>query len=112
MRGLAEPANELVQDFGMERLVIDALSFGIEMATPEICVICRQGERRRTDVQRVGVVNHRALAGRVIEQAFWHPHLQHALAGRRELAGLRERVPRAKPHGDNVARLELGCDPW
>lgn len=112
MRGLAEPANELVQDFGMERPVIDALAFGIKMATPEICVICRQGERRRTEVQRVGVVNHRALARGVIEQAFGHPQLQHALARRCELAGLRERIPRTKPHGDNVARLELGCDPW
>lgn len=89
----------------MERGEIDRLTFRIEMATPQRAIAMRGGERERTiaNVGGVLVVNHRALAGRIVDQTLGDPELEHARARRRVTGGLRERVPGAKSHTGRVA---------
>ena len=59
----------------MERGKVDGFTFGIEVPAQErrsgmtACV----GQRGRADVGGVGVVDHRALAPRVVEEAVDQP---------------------------------------
>ena len=77
----------------------------LEVATQELASGELGGERGRTRA-RVGgvlVVDHRALAGRIVDEAMGEPQLEHAFARRRVRGGLGERVPGTKPHVDKVA---------
>ena len=77
----------------------------LEVAAQKVAPRELGGERGRTRA-RVGgmlVEHHRALAGRIVDEPVGEPQLEHALAGRCVIAGLGERVPRAKPHPYKVA---------
>ena len=65
-------------------------------------VLRRQGERGRPHVLGVGVVDHRALAARVVEQPLGQSELEDPGARGRVIPGLRERVPQAEAHGESV----------
>ena len=66
-----------------------------------------QGERRRTDVRDVGVVDHRALAARVVEEALREAELEDPGGRRCVIPGVAERVPRAEAHGESVLSLSM-----
>jgi len=101
----------------MERGEIDRLAFRIEMAAPQRAAGMRGGERERTiaDVGGVLVVDHRALAARIVDQPLGDPDLEHALPDRRVPGGVRERVPGAESHTPKVASgrgVVRPGDPW
>ena len=77
----------------------------LEVTTQELAPgeLGRERGRPRACVGRVLVVDHRALAGGIVDEPVGEPELQHALAGRRVSGGFGERVPRAKSHTPKVA---------
>ena len=78
---------------------------GLEMPAQEAAPGELVGERGDPSarVARMLVVNHGALAGRVVDEPVGEPQLQHALAGRRVCGGFGERVPAAERHLYKVA---------
>lgn len=67
----------------------------------------RQIERRRTHVLHVGVMDHRALAPRVVDQPRGQAELEDPGGRGRVIPGLRERVPQAEAHGESVLSLSM-----
>lgn len=67
----------------------------------------RQGERHRTDVRRVCVVDHGALPPRVVEETLRQPELEDPGGRGRVIPGLDERVPQAEAHGESVLSLSM-----
>ncbi len=66
-----------------------------------------QGERRRTGVLDVRVVDHRALALGIVDQARREAELQDPGLGRCVINRVRERVPGTEAHGESVLSREM-----
>ena len=66
-------------------------------------------QRRSPDVVRRAVAHHRALAARIVEEAFGDAQLEHPSRRRRMRGGLGERVPRAEPHADKCSVVRRGA---
>jgi len=85
------------------------------VAAPQVAITVARPERhrRRVDVVRVLVPDHRALAARVVDEAGRHAELEHALARRREAGRVREGIPAAELHDGQctvgeVPQIEFG----
>ena len=93
----------------MERRDVDSgPGRDLEVAAQQIAIGVARRERagRRAPVARVLVVDHRALAARIVDEPGREAELQHRLTRGRVRRGVRERVPRTERHDDRVARVE------
>src|SRR5450432_2320603 len=97
----------------MKRGKIDLFAFRLEMPTPERTLCVLRGERHRggANVRLVGVIDHRTLAGRVLDQALGDTQLQHARLRGSVRGRLGKRVPTTESHTPRVAsrRCQASC---
>ena len=89
----------------MKRFGVDSFArLDLQVTAQEVFVRMREAQRRggSAHIEGVRVVNHRALAARIVEETRHQPHLQHAFLGGGIRASLGERVPRTESHTGNV----------